>query len=104
MARVDTSKYQTFPQITERLDDIVSQVRDKDVSLERSLDLFDEAIALGTRAVDLVDKAAFSPEERERLAEPVSAQDADEGEKATGEFEAKDAAEHAGADSADEAK
>ena len=31
-------------------------------------------------------------------------QDADEGEKATGEFEAKDAAEHASADSADEAK
>ena len=54
--------------------------------------------------MDLVDKAAFSPEERERLAEPVSAQDADEGEKATGEFEAKDAAEHASADSADEAK
>ena len=74
----DTSGYERF---TERLDDIVSQVRDKDVSLERSLDLFDEAIALGTRAVDLVDKAAFSPEERERLAEPVSPeQDAEDGE------------------------
>lgn len=100
----DTSGYERFSDVTSRLDEIIADVRKKDTSLERSLDLFDEAIALGTRAVDLVDKAAFSPEERERLAEPVSAQDADEGEKAIGEFEAKDAAEHAGADSADEAK
>ena len=96
----DTSGYERFSDVTARLDEIIADVRKKDTSLERSLDLFDEAIALGTRAVDLVDKAAFSPEERERLAEPVSAQDADEGEKATGEF----AAEHASADSADEAK
>ena len=32
MARVDVSRYQTFGQITERLDDIVGQVRAKDVS------------------------------------------------------------------------
>lgn len=100
----DTSGYERFSDVTSRLDEIIADVRKKDTSLERSLDLFDEAIALGTRAVDLVDKAAFSPEERERLAEPVSAQDADGGEKATGEFEAKDAAERASADSADEAK
>lgn len=100
----DTSGYERFSDVTSRLDEIIADVRKKDTSLERSLDLFDEAIALGTRAVDLVDKAAFSPEERERLAEPVSAQDADEGEKATSEVEAKDAAERAGADSADEAK
>ena len=69
MARVDTSKYQTFGQITERLDDIVSAVRDKDVSLERSLDLFDEAIALGSKAVDMVDATDFSPEEEAALAQ-----------------------------------
>ena len=78
MARVDTSKYQTFPQITERLDEIVSQVRDKDISLERSLDLFDEAIALGSKAVDMVDATDFSPEEAARLEE----QAADKGEGA----------------------
>ena len=60
--RVDVSAYQTFGDITERLDDIVAQVRDKDVSLERSLDLFDEAIALGSKAVSLVDATDFSPE------------------------------------------
>lgn len=67
MARVDTSRYQTFGDITDRLDDIVGQVRDKDVSLERSLDLFDEAIALGSKAVDLVDATDFSPEEEAKL-------------------------------------
>ncbi len=63
----DTSGYERFSEVTDRLDEIIAAVRDKETSLERSLDLFDEAIALGTRAVDLVDKAAFSPEEKERL-------------------------------------
>ena len=66
-ASFDVSRYQTFGDITERLDDIVAQVRDKDVSLEHSLDLFDEAIALGSKAVDLVDATDFTPEEEARL-------------------------------------
>ena len=75
--RVDVSAYQTFGDITERLDDIVAQVRDKDVSLDRSLDLFDEAIALGSKAVSLVDATDFSPEEKARLAdEPTPEGDA----------------------------
>ena len=69
MAKVDVSGYQTFGDIAERLDVIVSEVRDKDVSLERSLDLFDEAIALGSKAVSLVDATDFSPEEEARLVE-----------------------------------
>ena len=36
----DVSAYQTFDQISGRLDDIVAAVRDRDISLERSLDLF----------------------------------------------------------------
>lgn len=75
MARVDTSKYQSFPQITERLDDIVALVRDKDISLERSLDFFDEAIALGSKAVDMVDATDFSPEEAAQLEEQAEAKD-----------------------------
>ena len=78
MARVDVSQYQTFGDITGRLDDIVAQVRDKDVSLERSLDLFDEAIALGSKAVSLVDATDFSPEEGARLAEDQASEAADE--------------------------
>ena len=73
VATVDVSRYQSFSSITERLDQIVAQVRDKDVSLERSLDLFDEAIALGSKAVELVDATDFTPEEEERLAEAEAA-------------------------------
>lgn len=78
MVRVDVSKYQSFSDITERLDDIVAQVRDKDVSLEHSLDLFDEAIALGSKAVSLVDATDFSPEEEARLAEGQTSPDSAE--------------------------
>lgn len=53
----------TFDDITERLDQIIAQVRSKDTSLERSLDLFDEAIELGSRAVDMVDSFELSPRE-----------------------------------------
>ena len=75
----DTSSYERFSEVTDRLDEIIAAVRDKETSLERSLDLFDEAIALGTRAVDLVDKAAFSPEEKERLvAAPGESEDGSE--------------------------
>ena len=44
----DTSGYERFSDVTARLDEIIADVRKKDTSLERSLDLFDEAIALGT--------------------------------------------------------
>ena len=82
VATVDVSRYQSFSSITERLDQIVAQVRDKDVSLERSLDLFDEAIALGSKAVELVDATDFTPEEEERLAEAEAAEAAAEAAQA----------------------
>lgn len=67
MARIDTSGYKTFEDITARLDEIVGKVRDKDTSLEHSLDLFDEAISLGSRAVEMVDRIDFSDAEKELL-------------------------------------
>ena len=74
--RPDVSSYKDFDQISSRLDEIVSQVRSKDTSLERTLDLFDEAIALGSKAVEMVDTTQFTPAERERLAEePAEAVD-----------------------------
>jgi len=79
-AKPDTSSYKTFGQITDRLDQIVDAVRDKDTSLERSLDLFDEAIALGSKAVGLVDSTEFTPEERSQL-EAKAAEEAAEAEK-----------------------
>ena len=55
-----------FP-IPEVLDQIIATVRSKDTSLERSLDLFDEAIELGSRAVDMVDKFELTPREADKL-------------------------------------
>ena len=43
------------------------EVKSKDISLERSLDLFDEAIALSSKAVDLVDKTNFSEKESQQI-------------------------------------
>ena len=57
-----------FDDITARLDEIISTVRSKDTSLERSLDLFDEAIALGSKAVDMVDAFELTPREEDELA------------------------------------
>lgn len=58
------SNASTFGEVVERLDEIVETVRSKDTTLERSLDLFDEAIALGLSAVELVDTAPLSDDER----------------------------------------
>ena len=67
MAKPDTSAYKTFQQVNDRLDEIVDLVRDKGISLERSLDLYDEAVAIGSRGVGLVDAVDFTPEEEARL-------------------------------------
>lgn len=62
----------TFDDITARLDEIIAQVRSKETSLERSLDLFDEAIELGSRAVDMVDSFKLSPREADMLDGPAN--------------------------------
>lgn len=54
---------ESIQELSERMDQIVSQVRGKQTSLEESLDLLDEAIRLGTRAVELVDTARPSAQE-----------------------------------------
>ncbi len=58
-----------FDDLTERLDEIIATVRSKDTSLERCLDLFDEAIEIGSRAVDMVDTFDLTPREEDALAE-----------------------------------
>lgn len=57
----------TFDDITARLDEIVSAVKSKDTSLERTLDLLDEAIELGSKAVEMVDRVELSPREADLL-------------------------------------
>ena len=100
MAKIDTSEYQSFGQITARLDSIVDQVRDKNVSLEHSLDLFDEAIALGSKAVNMVDTTEFTPEEEERLVQAQAAGDASNEEAASDEQVEASAADETSSDDA----
>lgn len=58
-----SNETQTFTEVRARLEEIVGQVRSKDISLEKSLDLFDEAIRLGNNCFELIDRVDFSPEE-----------------------------------------
>ena len=47
------------------LDEIIEQIRSKDVPLEKALDLYEEAIRIGNSCADLIDKTDFSLEELE---------------------------------------
>lgn len=74
--KVDTSQYESFDAILSHLDELVGEVRDKSTSLERSLDLLDEAVALGSKAVDLVDTAELSARESSQEDVPEATGDA----------------------------
>lgn len=79
-----THAYEHFSDITHRLDEIASTVKSKDISLEATLDLFDEAIALGVRAVTLVDV----PKDLDDAA--VDASTSDDAEKTASDADAAD--------------
>jgi len=53
----------TYKDAKEQLDGIVEQVRKKDVSLEKSLDLLEEGVALANRCTELIDQAAWEEAE-----------------------------------------
>lgn len=72
------AEYGTFSEVRARLDEIVSEVRKKDLSLEKSLDLYEEAIKLGNRAAELVDKPDFSDEELLAASEEAASDSDDE--------------------------
>lgn len=66
--RRDPASYRDLDELMGRLQGIVGSVRDKDTTIEESLDLLEEGIALGLRATDLVDKPDFTEREREEMA------------------------------------
>ena len=66
----------TFGEARKRLDEIVVEVRNKNLSLEKSLDLYEEAIKLGNRCAERVDKPDYT--EDEALAAQAAMQGADE--------------------------
>jgi exodeoxyribonuclease VII small subunit len=51
----------TFEVTRARLEDIVVQVRRKDVSLEQSLDMLEEAVRLVNQCNELIDQTSFKP-------------------------------------------
>jgi exonuclease VII small subunit len=53
----------SYTRLKHRLEDIVVQVRSKDISLEKSLDLYEEALRLGGRCVEQIDRTDFTTEE-----------------------------------------
>lgn len=77
--------YNTFGEVRARLDEIVSEVRKKDLSLEKSLDLYEEAIKLGNRCAELVDKPDYSDEEARAAQEILSSDDAQQPDGKTSE-------------------
>lgn len=85
------STVNTFEDITARLDEIITTVRSKDTSLERSLDLFDEAIRLGSKAVELVDSFDMSPSEAAMLEDAQKEAVVAQGAPADGASEARGA-------------
>ena len=65
--RVDTSQYTDFEQVSGRLDEILKEVKRKDLPLESSLKLYEEAVALGSKAVDLIDVQTATLQEIEAV-------------------------------------
>ena len=65
--RIDTSQYTDFEQVSGRLDEILKEVKRKDLPLESSLKLYEEAVALGSKAVDLIDVQTATLQEIEAV-------------------------------------
>ncbi len=57
----------SYSRLLERLEEIVVQVRSKDVPLEKSLDLYEEALRLGSSCADMIDRTDFSADEMELM-------------------------------------
>ena len=68
----------TFEQALTRLDEIVEAVGDENLPLDDALDLFEEAVALGLRATDLledgIDIDEESPDEQDGDVAPLADQ------------------------------
>jgi exodeoxyribonuclease VII small subunit len=56
-------KQSSYARTRERLEEIVVQVKAKDVPLEKSLDLYEEALRLGSACAEMIDRTDFSAEE-----------------------------------------
>jgi len=72
-----TDERSTFETTKARLEDIVVQVRRKDVSLEQSLDMLEEAVRLVNRCNELIDQTSWKAPADEAVDAGVSDEDGD---------------------------
>lgn len=72
-------KKNTYLAAKNNLDQIIEQVRAKDLPLEKALDLYEEAIRIGNSCADLIDKADFSMAEIEAFNASKDGELADDG-------------------------
>jgi exodeoxyribonuclease VII small subunit len=77
----------SYDRTRERLEEIVTQVKAKDVPLEKSLELYEEALRLGNVCAEMIDRTDFSAEEIERAGAPLD-EEAEAGEGTDEEAEA----------------
>jgi len=63
---------ETYGRLRERLEEIAAQIKSKDVPLEKSLDLYEEALRIGGQCAEMIDRTDFSPEELESLSSETS--------------------------------
>jgi exodeoxyribonuclease VII small subunit len=66
-------KQSSYARTRERLEEIVTQVKAKDIPLEKSLDLYEEALRLGSVCAEMIDRTDFTVEELEGAQEPEAA-------------------------------
>ena len=64
MANKKASEYADFASVKSRLDEIVKAVSDDEMPLDEALDLYEEAVALGMRASDLLEEGIVVEEEQ----------------------------------------
>lgn len=59
------ARQSSYSRTRERLEEIVTQIKAKDIPLEKSLDLYEEALRLGSSCAEQIDQTDFSAEELE---------------------------------------
>ena len=62
---MDASNSQSFSDIRDRLEDIATQVRGDELSLDSALDLYDEAVRLIMKATELLEHVDLDEENGE---------------------------------------
>lgn len=71
----------SYAEAKERLDVLVTEVRKKDISLEKSLDLLEEGVRLANQCTELIDQAdwdALIPQDEENESAANDADDLDD--------------------------